>query len=75
MNGSVTNDKMKYVLVITEGVSEELNLTVTIVDLEEGDFANYVLEVTNSIATTEVNFTVTAGSKFDCFSFFLYFAS
>ena len=59
---------------ITEGVSKELNLTVTIMDLVESDFANYSLDVTNSIDTTEVNFTVTAVSKFDCF-FFIYFAS
>ena len=66
MNGSVTNDNGKYVLMITEGVSEEQNVTVTIIDLEEGDFANYLLDVTNTIDTTEVNFTVTAESKFYC---------
>ena len=66
MNGSVTNDNGKYVLVITEGVSEELNLTVTIMDLVESDFASYSLDVTNSIDTTEVNFTVTAESKLLC---------
>ena len=67
VNGSVTNNnnKEKYVLEINEGVSEELNVTITIVDLEEGDFANYLLDVTNVIGTTEVNFTVTAESKFD----------
>ena len=73
MNGSVTNDNGKYVLMITEGVSEELNVTVTIVDLEEGDFANYLLEVTNSINTTEVNFTVTAESKFYCLTSLIMF--
>ena len=75
MNGSVTNDNGKYVLMITEGVSEELKLTVTIMDLVESDFAHYSLDVTNSIDTTEVNFTVAAESKFDCFSFLLCFAS
>ena len=70
MNGSVTNNNDKYVLMITEGVSEELKLTVTIMDLDESDFAHYSLDVTNSINTTEVNFSVTADSKFDCFSFF-----
>ena len=65
MNGSVTNNKEKYVLVINEGVLEEFNLTIIIVGLEEGDFANYLLDVTNSIGTTEVNFTVTAESKFN----------
>ena len=63
MNGSVTNDNGKYVLMIAEGVSEELNLTVTIMNLVESDFAHYSLDVTNSIDTTEVNFTVTAESK------------
>ena len=72
MNGSVTNDNGKYVLIITEGVSGELNLTVTIIDLDESDFAHYSLDVTNSIDTAEVNFTVTAESKFDgFFSFFI----
>ena len=60
---------------VTEGVSEELNLTVTIMDLVESDFAHYSLDVTNSIDSTEVNFTVTSESKFDCFSFLLCFAS
>ena len=60
-------------LMITESVLEELNLTVTIVDLEEGDFANYVLEVTNPINTTEVNFTVTAESKFYCLTSLIMF--
>ena len=73
VNGSVTNDNGKYVLMITEGVSEELNLTVTIVDLEEGDFANYMLDVTNSIDTTEVNFTVAAESKFYCLTSLIMF--
>ena len=73
VNGSVINDNGKYVLMITESVSEELNLTVTIVDLEEGDFANYVLEVTNPINTTEVNFTVTAESKFYCLTSLIMF--
>ena len=66
VNGSVTNNNAKYV-VNEEGVSEELNLTITIVDLVEGDFANYLLDVTNSIGTTEVNFTVTAESKLNFF--------
>ena len=72
MNGSVTNNNDKYVLTITDGVSEELNLTITIIDLAESDFAHYSLDVTNSIDTTEVNFTVTAESKFNFFiSFFI----
>ena len=75
MNGSVTNNNDKYVLMITEGVFEELKLTVTIIDLDESDFAHYSLDVTNSIGTTEINFSVTADSKFDCFSFFFSLAS
>ena len=65
VNDFVTNNREKYILMIDEGVSEKLNLTITIVDLEESDFANYLLDVTNDIGTTEVNFTVTAESKFD----------
>ena len=68
MNGSVTKDNGKYVLMITEGVSEEPNITITItiMDLVESDFASYSLDVTNSIDTTEVNFSVTSESKFYC---------
>ena len=73
MNGSVTNDNEKYVLMITEGVSEELNLTIRIMDLDKSDLANYSLDVTNSIDTTEVNFSITADSKFYLFSFFILF--
>ena len=63
VNGSEINNNEEYV-VNKEGVSEELNLTITIVDLEEGDFAKYLLNVRNDIGTTEFNFTVTAESKF-----------
>ena len=75
MNGSVTNDKDKYVLMITEGVSEELNLTIRIMDLDKSDLANYSLDVTNFIDTTEVNFSITADSKFYLFLSLFYFSS
>ena len=58
---------------ITEGVSEELNVTVAIVDLEEGDFANYLLDLTNDIGTTEVDFSVKAESKFYCLTSWIMF--
>ena len=69
VNGSVINNNEKYVLMINKGVSEELNLTITIVDLDESDFTDYSLDVTNFINTTEVQFTVKAESRF----FFLHF--
>ena len=75
VNGSVTNDNGKYVLMINEGVSEELNLTVTITDLVESDFASYSLDVTNSINTMKVNFTVTAESKLLCLTSLVIFFS
>ena len=67
VNGSEINNNAKYV-VNKEGVLEKFNLTITIVDLEEGDFADYLLDVTNFIGTAEVNFTVTAESKFNFLS-------
>ena len=63
VNGSEINNNEKYV-VNKDGVSEKFNLSITIVDLEEGDFAIYLLNVNNDIGTTKVNFTVTAESKF-----------
>ena len=69
VNGFVTNNNVKYMLVITEGVLEELKLTFTIVGLDNSDLTNYTLEVTNCIGKSEVNFTVIEESKFKLFGF------
>ena len=63
VNGSIANNNEKYVFLINEGVFGELNLTITITDLDERDFLNYLVDVTNPIGKTEVKFSVTAESK------------
>ena len=70
VNGSEINNNEKYV-VNKESVSEMFNLTITIVSLEEGDFADYMLDVTNSVDTTAINFTVRAESKLGFLNCFL----
>ena len=63
VNGSIANNNEKYVFVINEGVFGELNLTITITDLDDSDFSSYSVDVTNPIGKTEVIFSVTAESK------------